>query len=65
MPIHPTLLYVPNRTGWRDELILPGLPADYTVCEVYPRCFSVRDARGKCLYFGEGPVEVVRSPAPF
>jgi hypothetical protein len=47
------------------EHILPGLPTDYIVFEVFPGRFTVRDARGKCIYFGEGPVEVVRSPAPF
>lgn len=65
MPLYPTLLYVPNRTGWRDELILPGLPADYTMFELFPGNFTVRDAQGKCIYFGKGPIEVVRSQAPF
>lgn len=65
MPMHPTLLYVPHRTYQREERILQGQPTDYTVFEVFPGHFTVRDARGECIYFGEGPVEVVRSPAPF
>lgn len=65
MPMHPTLLYVPHHTRQREERILQGLPTDYTVFEVFPGHFTVRDARGKCIYFGERPVEVVRSPAPF
>lgn len=65
MPMHPTLLYVPHPDRRREERILEGLPSDYTVFEVFPGCFTVRDARGKCIYFGGGPVEVVRSPAPF
>ena len=65
MPMHPTLLYVPNRKRGREERILQGLPTDYTVFEVLPGQFTVRDVLGKCIYFGEGPVEVVRSPTPF
>lgn len=65
MHMHPTLLYVPHRTRQREERILQGPPSDYTVFEVFPGCFTVRDALGKCIYFGEGPVEVRRSPAPF
>lgn len=66
MPMHPTLLCVPHpHYEWRLEHILSGLPIDYIVFEVFPGRFTVRDARGKCIYFGEGPVEVVRSPAPF
>ena len=63
---HPTLLHVPDPEGDSQLAhILPGRPADYTVLEVYPGRFSVRDARGRCVYFGGGPVEVVRSIAPF
>lgn len=65
MPMHPTLLYIPNRIRGREERILPDLPTDYTVREVFPGYFTVRDAQGECLYFGEGPVNVARSPAPF
>ena len=63
---HPTLLRIPCReTGRRDEHILPGLPAEYSVAELPQGFFTVRDPRGQWLYFGAGPVEVVRSPAPF
>lgn len=63
---YPTLLRIPCRvTGWCQAEILHGLPADYSVTELPPGFFTVRDARGQWLYFGEGPVEVVRSPAPF
>ncbi len=63
---HPTLLYGQHpHYEWRLELILTGLPTNYTVFEVFPGPFTVRDARGKCIYFGKGSVEVVRSPAPF
>ena len=63
---YPTLLRVPNpHYDWPLEHILPGPPADYTVFEVFPGRFTVRDARCRCIYYGPGPVEVVRSRAPF
>lgn len=63
---YPTLLRTTNpHYDWLLEHVLPGLPADYTVFEVFPGRFTVRDARCRCVYFGPGPVEVVRSPAPF
>lgn len=65
MPMHPTLLYVPHPNRQREERILEGPPTDYIVFEVFPGTFTVRDAQGKCIYFGEGPVTVVLSPAPF
>lgn len=62
----PTLLRTPNpEYDWRLAKILPGLPSDYTVFEVFPGRFSVRDSGGRCIYFGGGPAEVVRSQAPF
>lgn len=62
----PTLLRIPNpHYDWHLERTLPGPPADYTVSEVFPGCFTVRDARCRCIYYGPGPVEVVSSPAPF
>lgn len=63
---YPTLLQVPCRvTGWHQAHILPGLPADYSVTELPKGFFTVRSSCGKWIYFGEGPIEVVRSPAPF
>lgn len=63
---YATLLRTPNPdSDWYMEHILPGLPVDYTVFEVFPGRFTVRDARCRCIYYGPGPVEVVRSPAPF
>ena len=63
---YPTLLHTPHPDyDWTRGQILPGLPEDYTVFEVFPGRFTVRDARCRCIYYGRGPVEVVRSLTPF
>ena len=64
--LYPTLLCIPCKaTGRRDEHVLPGQPADYSVAELPQGFFTVRDQRGQWLYFGAGPVELIQSPAPF
>jgi len=63
---YPTLLHTPHPDyDWIRAQILPGLPEDYTVFEVCTGRFTVRDARCLCIYYGPGPVEVLRSQAPF
>ncbi len=66
-PNHPTLLRRPNPGGIPStiEEVLPGNPWDYSILQVGDG-WSV-----KCLvnceevYAGLGPVELLRSPAPF
>mgnify|MGYP001552678449 CR=1 FL=1 len=64
---HPTLLRKPGRYGHQTECVLPGRPCDYTVEESQSNWFVVVvliDNPG-VIYEGPGPVEIVRSPAPF
>lgn len=64
--MHPTLLRTPGKRGrFPLERILPGPLARYTVVEMPKGFFTVRDALGARVYFGRGPSEVLRSPAPF
>ena len=65
--MHPTLLRTPGqrRHGFPHERILPCAPGDCAITEMPRGFFTVRDKQGARLYFGPGPVEVVRSPAPF
>lgn len=66
MTPHPTLLRKPGKHGrFTLERILPDPPARYKVVEMPKGFFTVRDAQGARIHFGRGPVEVVRSPAPF
>lgn len=63
---HPTFLRTPGKRGrFPLERILPGPPARYSVVEMPKGFFTVRDAEGRRLHFGRGPVAAVRSPAPF
>lgn len=63
---HPTLLNMPPWIGWPEVRILP-LPVEaYVVRQKAPDWFEVRERdSGEMIYSGIGPVEVVRSPAPF
>ena len=64
--VFPTLLRAPGQHGRPHlELIIPGEPQRYSVVEMPSGFFTVRDACGQWIYFGAGPIEVVRSPAPF
>ena len=71
---HPTLLYTPepptsmqrhHRFQWSTKNILPLAPDAYVVRES-GALWQVRVKETLALvYAGPGPVEVVRSPAPF
>lgn len=63
----PTLLCCPawSRPGGEQQVILPGLPGDYRVEPIHPEWFVVWGPGDARVYSGPGPVEVVRSPAPF
>ena len=67
MADHPTLLRYPNDQDFpsRTEEVLPGLPADYLVEQGGEVWKVTAVGTGKLVYWGPGPVEVVRSPAPF
>lgn len=62
---HPTLLRTPGRYGFPNERILPGSASDYIIEEAHPGWLLVTTTHGGLVYFGPGPVCVVRSPAPF
>jgi len=64
---HPTLLRRPNPDPIisRVEELLPGKPEDYYVLRVGDAWSVTHIVTGKEVYAGLGPVEVVRSPAPF
>lgn len=66
---HPTLLRVP---AWysdtiRDEIVLPHPPEDYDIApaEGINGRWIVTSSSGAVVYDGIGPVDIVRSPAPF
>ena len=60
------LLCMPPWFGWQEIRALP-LPADaYVIREKAPDWFEVRlRDGGEMIYSGIGPVEVLRSPAPY
>ncbi|MBD9406251.1 hypothetical protein IB236_12960 [Acidovorax sp. ACV02] len=63
---HPTLLRMPPWLGFPEERKLPLAPDAYALKEVRPDWWEVRAAcSGELIYSGLGPVEIVRSPAPF
>ena len=62
-----TLLLVPSWLG-RDaaeEIQLPFMPGDYKVMPGDDRWTVTCLKSGETIYRGIGPVEVLRSPAPF
>ena len=63
---HPTLLRMPPWLGIDEYAVLPGAPADYEIVQLRPGWLTVvRKADGQRIYTGVGPVELMRSPAPF
>jgi hypothetical protein len=63
----PTLLCAPSWLG-RDvveEIQLPFMPGDYIVIPGDDRWTVTCLKTGETIYRGIGPVEVLRSPAPF
>ncbi len=67
MPEHPTLLRRPNADPLitRAEDILPGRPEGYFIKQLDNVWRVIEVATGEVVYRGPGPVEVVRSSAPF
>lgn len=66
-PQHPTLLRIP---AWyselaHDEVVLPLRPADYQVHQIGELWRVTVAGTDDFVYAGIGPVEVVRSRAPF
>lgn len=63
---HPTLLRhpTPGLLG-RSETVLPGRAEDYRVHQSGVWWSVTHVPAGELIYGGPGPVEVVRSPAPF
>ncbi len=66
-PGHPTLLRRPNPGGIPSivEEVLEGAPWDYMILHVGDAWTVKQATTGKVVYAGLGPVEVLRSPAPF
>lgn len=64
-PLHPTLLRTPGRYGLPRERVLPGNPDGYVVEPMSGGWILVEAVPEGVVYFGPGPAEVVRSPAPF
>lgn len=66
-PEHPTVLRRPNDDPiFRHvEEILPGNPADYSIWQVGEVWTVIHGLAKEVVYEGPGPVEVIRSPAPF
>lgn len=65
--VNPTLLRIP---AWysdlaHDEVVLPLPPEDYDVCQSDTLWRVTVKGTGDLVYLGSGPVEVVRSRAPF
>jgi hypothetical protein len=67
MAEHPTLLRRPDSDPIlsRVEDFLPGAPEDYAVNSIDDVWVVVAIATQVVVYRGPGPVEVLRSPAPF
>lgn len=63
----PTLLRIPSWLGRdvREEHELPLAPGDYKVTPGDDRWTVTCLKTSEVIYRGIGPVEVVRSPAPF
>lgn len=62
---YPTLLRTPKGVGLSPERILPGAVSDYFIEKAHDGWLLVISSQGGLVYFGPGPVSVVRSPAPF
>lgn len=64
---HPTLLRRPGDDPIfrRVEVLLPGKPEEYKIVQVGDAWSVVHIPSQREIYAGLGPVEVVRSPAPF
>lgn len=63
----PTLLRTPSWLGLDvlEEHELPLAPGDYKVTPGKDRWTVTSLKTGETIYSGVGPVEVIRSPAPF
>ena len=64
---HPTLLRIP---AWyspkaQEEVLLPQPPEDYDVRQVGDRWQVTIGGTAEVVYSGIGPVEIIRSAAPF
>ena len=64
---HPTLLRAPDLRGaiHLQEVALVGMPGDYLVQQHRGWWMVTRLTDGETVYAGPGPVEVIRSHAPF
>lgn len=64
---HPTLLRRPDsaRSSLMIEEVLAGDPWDYKIVRVGDAWAVQEHTTGALVYAGLGPVEIVRSPAPF
>ncbi|WP_322470307.1 hypothetical protein SOM08_06275 [Hydrogenophaga sp. SNF1] len=63
---HPTLMRVPGPPPVMfEERILPLAPEAYQVSQAGAWCVVTVMATGEEVYRGPGPVEVLRSRAPF
>lgn len=63
---HPTLLQLPPWFGFPEERKLPLEPDAYALKEVHPDWWEVRTTgSNELIYSGLGPIEILRSPAPF
>lgn len=65
IPLYPTLLRTPGRSDMPRERVLPGEPHDYVVEPASEGWVLVNAVPEGVVYYGLGPAEVVRSPAPF
>lgn len=63
---HPTLLRhpTPGLLGW-SETVLAGAVDDYRAGQDSNRWTVRHVPTGELIYSGPGPVEIVRSPAPY
>ena len=67
LPTSTTILRTPSWLGLgiHEEIELPNEPGDYKVTPGDDRWAVTCLKTGERVYWGIGPVEVVRSPAPF
>jgi hypothetical protein len=65
--LQPTLIRHPNDDPIfrRVETVIPGSVEDYEVTEQGGQWMVIAIPTGEKIYDGPGPVEIVRSPAPF
>ena len=63
--LHPTVVWPSGWTAVCGQEILPLAPECYRVVHTTPWWSIVLDPDGNVVYRGFGPVEVIRSPAPF